>query len=444
MAAGILIYYPGKATARMQYVLDWIFREQFRIPFTISVNRQEWMEYEGPKINYSTSAVQEKEIKMVPAGLLGETGNISPKALAIQRWKKTTVLFYNQPGADVPFDLFSAVFYLISRYEEYLPHKKDRHGRFLPSESAACRYHFLQDPAVDQWLYFFRELLQERFDVQLHPKPFQCVMTFDIDLAWKYLHKGIFRYWGGQWKDFFLGKWSNIRDRNAVVSGKQQDPFFTFPELDLLHQQYQLKPLYFLLLGRPGKFDKNADPGSKGMKSLMRLLSEKYPVGIHPSYGSHQDPAILDREIKILSDAVQKPVTRSRQHFIKFSLPETYQRLIRAGITDDYSMGYAALNGFRAGTSRPFLWYDLSKEATTRLRIHPFAFMDATSVFYLKHKPEEWIKEWKRLYQQVKQTGGDFVSIWHNFILYKGSPGLKAYKDLLEHARANVKLAGSG
>jgi hypothetical protein len=402
MAAGILIYYPGKATPRVQYVMDWIFKEQFNVPFTICADRQEWVEYAGPKINYSASTLQNEEIKIIPTGLLAEIGSISPKKLAVQRWKKTTVLFYNQPGAWVPFDLFSAIFYLISRYEEYLPHKKDRHGRFLPSESAAVRYHFLQDPAIDQWLHFFRELLQEKSDTQFHRKPFQCLMTFDIDLAWKYLHKGTLRYWGGQWKDLFLGKWNNIKERNAVISGKQQDPFFSFPELDLLHQQYRIKPLYFILLGKPGKFDRNTNPECKAMKSLMRLLSEKYPIGIHPSYGSHQDRAILNQEIKTLCDVIQKPVTRSRQHFIKFSLPETYQHLITAGIEEDYSMGYAALNGFRASTSLPFLWYDLSIEETTQLRIHPFAFMDATSVFYLNHNPEELMKEWKRIYHLIK------------------------------------------
>lgn len=416
----------------MRYVLDWIFKEQFQMPFIVCADLQEWVQYGGPKINYSASTLQEGEIKIIPAGLLNESGVIIPKTLAIQRWKKSTVLFYNQPGAVVPFDIFSAVFYLISRYEEYLPHKKDRHGRFLPSESAAGQYSFLQEPVIDQWLYFFRIVFQEKCAVLFSQKKFNCQMTFDIDLAWKYLNKGIFRYWGGQWKDFFLGKWSNIRARNAVVSGKQQDPFFTFPELDLLHQQYQLKPLYFILLGKPGKFDKNADPGSKGMKSLMRLLSEKYPVGIHPSYGSHKSRDVLKEEIKILSDAVQKPVTRSRQHFIKFSLPQTYRDLISVGIKEDYSMGYAGLNGFRAGTSHSFLWYDLSKEEITSLRVHPFAFMDATSVFYLKQDPEEVAREWKRLYQQVKSVEGNFISIWHNFILHKGSSEIRIYKDLLE------------
>jgi len=35
--------------------------------------------------------------------------------------------FFKSEG-DYPFDIFSAVFYLLSRYEEYLPYKKDMYG----------------------------------------------------------------------------------------------------------------------------------------------------------------------------------------------------------------------------------------------------------------------------------------------------------------------------
>jgi hypothetical protein len=118
-----------------------------------------------------------------------------------------------------------------------------------------------------------------------------------------------------------------------------------------------------------------------------------------------------------LENATGKHITQSRQHYIKFTLPETYETLISQGIGDDYSMGYASANGFRAGTSNAFLWYNLKKENVSPLRVHPFAFMEATNKFYLKQNPEAAWPEWERLWHAVKKVDGTFICIWHNYIL---------------------------
>ena len=58
---------------------------------------------------------------------------------------------YNELKKDniYPFDIFSAAFYLISRYEEYLPHEKDSHGRFSHTSSLAWRENFIHMPLVN-------------------------------------------------------------------------------------------------------------------------------------------------------------------------------------------------------------------------------------------------------------------------------------------------------
>ena len=119
----------------------------------------------------------------------------------------------------------------------------------------------------------------------------------------------------------------------------------------------------------------------------------------------------------MLETATGKTVTRSRQHFIKFDLPESYRQLIAVGIRHDFSMGYAGVNGFRAGTSNAFLWYDLPAEVVSGLWVHPFAFMDATARFYNKSSIEETYREWERLYYSVLKVKGTFSVIWHNYIL---------------------------
>lgn len=432
--APILIY-TNLQSPRLHYVLQWIFGEQSNIDHRITSDSTEWSNYEGLKINYSGHKIAEDDLLIIPHALLSEN-NIQPQQPAINRWKHSTILFYNQPGAPIPFDIFAAVFFLISRYEEYLPHTKDKHGRYQHQQSIATQYSFLQQPVVDEWIISLKKILEQKFGIKFSQKTFSFLPTYDIDIAWKYLHKGPKRKWGGYLKDFLKLKWSDVAERKAVLAGKKQDPYDCFDWLDEVHQEYQLQPMYFLLLGKLSAFDKNADPHLPAMQALMQSLAGKYKVGIHPSYASHNDESILQNEINILAENSHSVITSSRQHYIKFTLPETYERLIAAGIKDDYSMGYASSNGFRAGTSRSFLWYNVSKEQTTELRIHPFAFMEATSKFYLKQTPEEAWKEWEQLWYAVKKVNGTFISIWHNYILgtHRESQGWRElYLKILDH-----------
>jgi hypothetical protein len=429
-----LIYCSQEVSPRLKYVLEWIFEEQLFSTYKITGDKGIFQAAEGPKINYSHENLNTGALNVLPVSLLFEKV-IVPQALAIQRWKKSTILFYNQPRGEVPFDLFAAVFYLISRYEEYLPYQEDQHGRFPVKHSLAFTYRFLDRPVVEEWLAFFREILDRKFSLTLQKPVFTVQHTFDVDLAWKYLHKGKKRIYGAYLRDLLTGRWHDVKERFRVLNGNIPDPYYSFPQLLALHQHYKVKPVFFILLGRLSAFDKNAAPESRAMRELMQELAKNYDCGIHPSYGSHESTARLEGEIKILSAATARPVTKSRQHYIKFTLPDTYRNLVAAGIKEDFSMGYASANGFRAGTSRSFLWYDLKAEKVQNLRIHPFTFMDATCKFYQKQNPQEALKAWTHYFQTLRQTGGCFVSIWHNFLLgpvVEKGIWFDLYRDVLE------------
>lgn len=413
----VLLIYSEFTSARLQYVLDWICVEQLQVAWQLTADREAWLQYEGLKLNYSADKLQEGTIHIKPMGLLQEEQIVREQQLHVNRWKHSTILFYNQPGAQVPFDIFAAVFYLLSRYEEYLPHKKDKHGRYPAALSAAAQYAFLQQPVVDEWICSFRKVLEKQSGATWPQKQFNSRFSYDIDIAWKFRHKGARRTYGGYLRDLLLLRWSSVAARKAVLSDKAKDPYDCFEWLDGLHRHYKIRPLYFLLLGKCGAYDKNADPALPAMKTLVASIAAQYETGIHPSYLSHESERILREEIRLLELSSNKPVTQSRQHYIKFELPHTYRKLVQANITDDYSMGYASANGFRAGTSNTFPWYDLDEEAVSSLRVHPFAFMDATSKFYAGNNTEETFREFERLFHAVKKVNGTLFSIWHNYIL---------------------------
>ncbi len=429
-----VLIYCEQITHRLQYVLEWIFQEQLQLDFRITYDAEQWKEYDGLKINYSEKRIESEDILIRPHRLIYEAGETAQQ-LNINRWKKSTVLFYNQPGALIPFDLFAAIFYLISRYEEYLPHKKDHHGRYAHTNSVAHQYAFLQQPVVDEWIMSLRKVLEKKFRVILPLPEFEFQPTYDIDIAWAYANKPAKQNWGGALKDLIRLRIDWFFERILVNTSGKQDPYDAYKWMEDLQAYYKLQPIYFFLVGANGTYDRNISASHPAMQQLIQHTSSHAQIGLHPSYGSYNAQNILEKELNTLEAIVDKPIFKSRQHYLKMNLPETYRHLIALGIQDEYSMGYGAVNGFRAGTSRPFFWYDLSNETKTNLRVHPFCFMDATAINMYGKSKENAFREAERLIVALKQVRGKFVSIFHNNNLGRGRENKgwhKLYQKLIE------------
>ena len=150
------------------------------------------------------------------------------------------------------------------------------------------------------------------------------------------------------------------------------------------------------------------------IKQLINWFSTWADVGIHPSYQSYLNDDVVAFEFKTLERVLEKQVCTSRQHFLRFTLPKSYQLLIKQGVTEEYSMGYAEVIGFRAGTCTPYPFYDLSKEQPTGLKVYPLIAMDVTLHNYMKLNVSDAIDRFAAIIQEVKNVNGTFISLWHN------------------------------
>ena len=427
----ITIYSPVIGP-RLRYVGDLLGFELFgQVPIYTS-DANSLKNTEGARINYSEEQI-EGSYRVSPCGLLGETG-IRARDIPVAEWKGTRIIF--PVASDHSFDIFSAVFYLLTRYEEYLPHQEDAYGRYAHTNSLAWRKNFLDEPLVDQWIVSFGATLKERFPgIRLRGREFQFRPTYDIDEAWSFRHKSFFVSAGGMVKDIFKGSFKRVGKRAAARLGSASDPFDSFDWMDELHREFGLKPLYFFLVSpRRGRYDRNISPGKPAFQALIKKIAESYQIGLHPSWRSGDDGS-FESEKTLLEYISGRKISNSRQHFIRFKLPVTFRSLVRAGITDDHSMGYGSINGFRASASFPFYWYDLEKEEQTTLRLHPFCFMDANSFFEKKQSAPEAREEMKDYYHRVKKVNGTFTCIWHNTFLgtdplFKG--WREAYREAIE------------
>ena len=234
----------AEPTPRLSYVLDVFFGERGLIPigYRITPHVNEFRSYSGPRIAYGKQPITKPELFIRAHGLLGEEG-IAPQNPEPFVWEDTLALFPVKDG-DLPFDVFAAAFYLISRYEEYGSTARDDHGRYLPSASILHQHGFLRKPVVNQYVVHLRRMLEQLFRrVVLPPLPFTPISTIDIDVAYAYRGRSLLETIGGLVKSIFMPAAGSFIDRIAVLSGRKADPYDTYDWLAEAHEAVGLSPI---------------------------------------------------------------------------------------------------------------------------------------------------------------------------------------------------------
>lgn len=411
----MMIFLP-KITNRLYYIFELLFKEELGIDFKFTTDKEKFLSYEGPKFHYDKYPLEEEPgLYQQSVKLLFER-DIYDQDLKIFSYGESKAIYqvFNEKSM-LPFDIFAASFYIISRYEEYLPHVSDNYNRFQPQDSILYKMEMIEKPVINIWAKELGELITARYpEINLKKKTFRFVPTYDIDAAWAYKNKGLFRTTFAFFRDVMRFDKKEIKERWEVLRNKRIDPFDTFDYQIELQKELKIKPLYFILCGDYNTNDKNISIKNKEFQQLIKHIGDYALVGIHPSFNSYLKKNVIKEEIRRLSDVLKREVTMSRQHFLRLSLPSSYQILIELDITDDYTMGYASQAGFRAGYADTFQFFDLENDMKTKLNIHPFALMDGTMRDYLDLDVHESYEKAKSLIDEVKNVNGTFILLWHN------------------------------
>ena len=426
-----LLVYTNKITPRLTYTFKHFFTRILQIPVQFTTKVEEFIAHNGLKLSYSKQPLG-NEIFIRSNDLLFEQG-INDVEIIIGKWDDVVCFFQTRQAATIPFDIFAATFYLLSRYEEYLPHVKDYFDRFPVEESLAYQHDFLDKPLIDIWAYKFKLLLKEKFsEYQFLERKFEAISTVDVDIAFSYKYKGIVRTIGGYFNDLFKFNLVDIWYRTLVVLGFRKDPFDTFDDLLSFQQQYNIKTIFFFLVGDYTTYDKNISSRNSKYKSLIKSIADYADVGLHPSYFTMKNEVLLKKEKLRLEFILNRPITKSRQHYLRLDIPETYQNLVNLEINEDYTMGYAAHYGFRASTCTPFHFYDLDYEIQTPLKVYPFVVMDGTLRDYLKLSNKKSYEIIVKLAQEVKKVEGTFITLFHNETISNRGRWKKLYIDIFK------------
>ena len=316
-------------------------------------------------------------------------------------------------------DLVATTFFFLSRYEEICrPQVRDKHGRFPGKESLLYRNGLMDRPILDEYTLLVQRWLRTAgVDVPSLPERIAKVwLTHDVDAP--FFGKSLRAFcrevsqgtsWGMAWR-----LWRQNRE---------EDPYYTFPRMAELDQAcreraaFPVQTVYFLKGGGESPYDKPVYKlKRKGLGRLIEFLSnQNITFGLHGSYSSGAKRADLCEKREV-EQAVGKRVFFFRNHFLRSCEPSHLASLENIGITDDFTMGYADVAGFRLATTRPAIWINPATGRLSRLVLHPLSVMDATLADprYMGMDAESAREYCISLFHTIRRYGGEVCLLWHN------------------------------
>lgn len=422
----MLLVYTHKISPRLKYVFKHICTRILGIKVSFTTKIEEFIAHDSLKMSYTKQQLS-NEFFIKSNDILYEQG-LSDIEIYVQDWENTKGFFFNGDKSALPFDIFASSFYLLSRYEEYLPQVRDEYGRFMATESVAYKHHFLHQPVVDIWALKFKNALQNYFpEFNFPKKTYRIKPIIDVPSAYNFKLKGIMRTLGGIVKDLFRLKFKSLYYRFMVIFGLKHDPFDTFKYIINKQKQSSFKFIFFFLIGSYSTYDKGINVNKKKFESLIKQVADYCTVGLKASFFAIDSLSILKKEKLQMEAIINTSLTASRQSYSKLNLPESYRNLIELEIEEDYTMGYVNHIGFRAGTCTPFLFYDLDYETQTPLKIYSYHLMD-----YSLLKTQSLLDKKQVLNQiinEIKQVSGEFIPVFHNYT-FSNLPRWKGFKEL--------------
>jgi hypothetical protein len=427
MDPGQLKIFIVRDVPRLRYVAEIILEDILGLPCDIVTDKRKLGK--NPVINYSDEEIK-GSFKIEPHPILFETGltDFEPE---VTEWRSLPVFFQTSPGSDLPFDIFAASFFLVTRYEEYLESEKDSNGRYRASSSFAFRKGFLQKPVVDLWARELAKSLILKFQNLVFRRTiFRSMVTIDVDQPFAYLGKDLIRTIGGIFQDV-SHRTGRSGERYRTLAKGEKDPYDVFDYIFRVIEENGTDVRFFIPTGNRSSHDTNPSWQNEDYRKLIKMISGKFSIGLHPSFTASDNPSVLSGEKERLQNIISGGIDTSRFHYIKMHFPGSYRYLSEAGIHEDYSMGYPEEPGFRAGIARPFFFYDLPAEKKTELKIYPFQVMDGTLCHYRQMNADEADEVITAMINETRVAGGLFISIWHNTSLLD-TPEWKEWRKIFE------------
>lgn len=423
----MVLVYTHKITPRLRFIMKQVFKRILGYELAITDSVDVFIKHTGAKLSYAKQPLQHEFF--IRANHLLFERRLEPQDINWRNWNGIPCFFELDHRSSIPFDIFAASFYLLSRYEEYLPHQKDSLGRFRAIESILSdRFDAFNRPLVDLWAYQFRDLFSKHFpDESYQPRSFEFFVGVPVVQSHAYLFRGLARHLFEISQDGFSGKFSQIVHRLRVLFSSLTDPYDNYLSLARALEQLGVDFRFFFQFAPYHVRDRNVSWNRPGFGYFLKHIADYTEIGYYRSRSALIDLNQFKVEKARLEQLLHRQTTKTCIAQNAVVLPDVYQELVGSEITEDYSMGYEEAIGFKAGTCTPFPFYDLGLELEQPLRIHPF--VAATTIFEQENH-DSLIAQLQKIKNQVASVEGKLYLQFNNRFI--GAIGQDEFISLLK------------
>ncbi len=424
----ITITFPANNIKERLYTLSVIFKEFLKIPHQLS---------QGSSTDTQTTIELENREKII---IKDHFFSKFPKELSYLKreniptnieyfshnlLENSIPVLFGQPKVEksakesiIYIDIFATIFFMLSRWEEYVEKNRDKHERFSHKDSLAYRFNFLERPIVNEYIEFLWSLLRQHGCKERREKrEFSLILTHDVDEILRY--PNFTKVLKGMVGDILYRKnpllsLKTLYNYSSIKQQKRKDPYDTFDEIMDLSDEHNLKSYFFFMSGGTSKYDNRYDINEPKVKKIIdNIKARGHHVGFHPSYNAYNNPQQFKSEKEALESVYSAPIKYGREHYLRFEVPTTWQIWEDNNLEWCSNLAYAKKDGFRAGCCYPYPLFNILTQEKLNLIERPLIMMEVTFMeqFNDYHKIEEKIDYYM---QTIKKYNGEFVLLWHN------------------------------
>jgi len=426
----IKIYIPNNNIAERRYILDTVFGEFLGIEYKIEEGlnfsaKEDWV---IELKNGNRLIVQDSFFNKFPQDL---------EYLKEENIPKKVQFVYNQyaPQGNIPviygnsnfahepnkivcgIDIFASIFFMLTRWEEYVNKTRDSHNRFPATASLAYKFNFLQRPVVNEYLKMLKSMLLELgFSGEFKKRDYKLILTHDVDhiYAWDSFWKWLSNILRDLIKRTSVKNFiDTLNYYIKIKQGIEKDPYDTYDYIMDLSDKLGVKSHFFFMGRGETKHDNDYFSGSKEAIAIAKRIKDRgHLIGMHPTYNAYNSYEQFKKEKDELEDNLGVKIKFGREHYLRFEVPTTWQIWEDNNMEWDSTLSYADEDGFRCGVCYEFRVFNILTREHLKLKEKPLIFMDAVDVDRLT--PIQMKERVLKLIRQVEIYKGEAVVLWHN------------------------------
>lgn len=394
----MVLVYTHKITSRLRYTFNHFFESVLGIPVDFTTKLEIFIAQSGPKMSYTHTPLG-NEFFVNSNSLLFEQG-VKGFDIKVSQWDNVPCFFQCDQNSMIPYDVFSCSFYLMSRYEEYLPHVKDELGRFTSDQCLAVQNNFLESPVIDLWAKKFYELFVKKFpELLIDEIPSNSLIPLiDVVSPYKYKHKSFLRNLAQVILNISKFKLWIILEHIMVLLGLWKDPWNNFDDFLSFFSKTKFKPRFFFLFSKISYYDQGISVFNSHFHSLIKYVADYHKSSLLVSTEARQKARSFKTELERFEKIIHRNTKFLRFNSGVTSVFDTYRNVLGMEEMVDFSLGYHDRIGYRASTAVPFRFYDLENEVETALVLYAVVAgedslrkMDAHSAFQKLKQLEDQI-----------------------------------------------------